>query len=196
MIFRAVPAVILLFILSCSPKYRIEKIYHPPTDRECVNKCQKEFEQCGNTCQKNYNDCLKESINKAKKIYSLIEKDYNLKLNKYYREYELYQKRLNDYKKEIQQLKDDYRFYEKICAKYKDKEACYKKEKIKKQIKYYQSNKPSPPVKPPEVSFENILKKEREICSCDCGCKEIYDACYQSCGGRVEIQRICVENCD
>jgi len=192
--------IFLLFVLtifiSCSPKYKLEKIYHPPADRICLEKCHTDYQKCQNTCQKNYTDCLEKSIKRAKTIYSQLQKEYEIKITKYYKDYDLYLQKSEDYTNQLKSLKESYRFYERLCAQYKDKESCQKKDKVKKYIKQLEINRPSPPKKPAEVEFNSILEIERKACSCDCGCKEIFDACYQSCGGKVEIKKICVEHCD
>jgi len=192
---------ILLFagvsvLLACSPKYRVEKVYHPPENKACIEKCQRDFKECQNNCQHRYKECLKESIQRAEMIYSNLQKDYSARLKRYYREYELYLKKKELINSEIKRLSKELEFLTRICSKYRDKEACERKKELSRKIRKLKSRRLTLPSKPSEVSLERILEKEREICSCDCGCKEIYDACYQSCGGRVEIKKICVENCD
>ena len=186
----------LIIFTSCSPKYKIEKIYHPPTDKICLEKCSTDYHRCQNICQKNYSDCLKKSIERAKAVYSQLQKEYRIRMEEYYKNYDLYIKKSEDYRRQLKTLKDNYKFYERLCSQYKDKESCQKKEKVKKYLKQLEVNRPAPPEKPVEIGFNSILDKERKACSCDCGCKEIYDACYQSCGGKVEIKKICVEHCD
>ncbi len=186
----------LIIFTSCSPKYKIEKIYHPPTDKICLEKCSTDYQRCQNICQKNYSDCLEKSIERAERIYSQLKREYKIKMEEYYKNYDLYLQKSENYRKQLKALKDDYKFYERLCSQYKDKESCQKKDKVKKYIKQLEVNRPVPPEKPPEVGFSSVLESERKACSCDCGCKEIYDACYQSCGGKVEIKKICVEHCD
>ena len=187
----------VMFFSGCSsPKYKIEKIYYPPTDKACVDRCQKEFQKCQDTCQRNYNECLLKAPERAQKIYDQLEREYTQKLQEYYKQYRIYQNQLREREKIIERLKRDLKFYERLCAQYKDKEACYRKKNIKKALERLKYNTPVAPQKPEEISFKEILDKERALCRCDCGCKEIFDACYQACGGKVEIKRICVEDCD
>lgn len=185
-----------IFVFACSPKYKVEKIYHPPKDKACLDKCQQDFIKCENICTTNYKKCLKESIDRANKIYSKLRKEYEENLKNYYEAYRNYQKQFEIYQNLISSKQEQLKFYEKICSKYKDKDACYRRDMLRREIENLKRKKPIMPKKPIEVSYEDILKKERNICTCDCGCKELYDACYQSCGGYVEIKKICVENCD
>lgn len=189
-------AVFVILVFSCSPKYKVEKIYHPSQDKNCLKRCDDEYIKCQSDCKKNYSVCIENSLSRAQKIYSQIAKEYEKRFNEYSKSYEIYLKQLENHKKMLTSLKGDYKFFSRMCSQYKDKEACRKKDQLKKKIKYLENNQPNAPVKPSEPSFEKILKKERQVCSCDCGCKELYDACYQSCGGSIEIKKICVENCD
>ena len=194
--FRIVVLMFIIFITACSPKYKIEKIYHPPSDKNCLRECDREFNTCQENCQKNYQQCLKDSISRAKSIYDRLEREYQTKLDRYYRNYDRYLKELDAYNKQLSTYRKDYQFYAKICSQYKDREACQRKDYLKKKIKSIEYQKPNPPQKPSKIDFETVLKKERQACSCDCGCRELYDACYQGCGGRVEIRKICIEHCD
>ena len=187
---------ILIVLISCSPKYKIEKIYHPPTDKTCLEKCQTDYQRCQNICQKNYTNCLEKSIERAKTVHSQLQKEYQIRLVEYYKNYDLYIQKSEDYRKQLITLKDNYKFYERLCIQYKDKESCQKRDKVKNYIKQLEINRPVPPEKPARVKFNSVLERERKACSCDCGCKEIFDACYQSCGGKVEIKKICIEHCD
>ncbi|WP_457643854.1 hypothetical protein [Persephonella sp.] len=189
-------ALLLIIISACSPKYRVEKIYHPPQDKICVQKCQAEYTVCQDKCEDNYLRCLRDSIDRSQKIYSALQKEYSSRLKNYYREYNLYIREMEEINARLKRLNEELKLFSKICSKYRDKDACKKKDSLNKQIRRLKANQPSPPPKPAIVELDEILKKERAMCSCDCGCKEIYDSCYQSCGGRVEIKRICVENCD
>lgn len=194
--FRIIVLMFIIFITACSPKYKIEKIYHPPSDKNCLRECDREFNTCQSNCQKNYQQCLKDSVERAKRVYETLEKEYQVRLNQYYKKYDLYLKDLEGYRKSISSLREELKFYTRVCSQYKDREACQKKEYLNKKIKNLQTSQPSAPVKPEKIDFETVLKKERQACSCDCGCRELYDACYQGCGGRVEIKKICIEHCD
>ncbi|WP_457638655.1 hypothetical protein [Persephonella sp.] len=187
---------LLVFLASCSPKYKIEKVYYPPEDRVCVEKCDKDYTECTAKCLEKHKECLKDSADRAEKIYRKLRDEYERLLSRYYRNYDLYTREMEIYEKNLSSLRKELKFYSRLCSQYKDKEACSRREKTRKKLKHLEANRPQPPEKPRQVNFEEILEKERKACSCDCGCRDIYDACYQSCGGKVEIKKVCVENCD
>ncbi|NPA57940.1 MAG: hypothetical protein GXN94_01470 [Aquificae bacterium] len=192
----------LLFLLTvflisaCSPKYRTEKVYYPPPDKSCVERCIKDRLKCQSDCQDRYNRCLKQSVLRAERIYRQVEDQYEKELKRYYREYDLYLKKKGYAESQLKRLRQELDFYRRICSRYKDREACDRKKQLEKRLRYIKNKKLKPPAKPRKVSFDEILKQERKACTCDCGCKEIYDACYQSCGGKVEVRKVCIENCD
>ncbi|MDQ7055666.1 MAG: hypothetical protein Q9M89_03935 [Persephonella sp.] len=158
--FKIAVLMFIIFIVACSPKYRVEKIYHPPSDKNCLRECDREFTQCQDSCQKNYHKCLQESIDRAKKIYIQLEDEYQINLNRYYRKYDGYLKELEAYNKQLSTYRKDYQFYSKICSQYKDKEACQRRDYLKKKIKSIESQKPVPPQKPSKVDFETVLKRK------------------------------------
>ncbi|AAC06867.1 hypothetical protein [Aquifex aeolicus] len=185
-----------LLLLSCSPKYKIVKEYVLPQNTLCVQDCKEKFLECKKACFESYNACLKESVERARKVYLSLLKDYERKSREYEKAYENYLKELRTYRETLYRIKEDLKFYERICSAYKDKEACDKKEWLKKRIRFYERRKPLPPQKPTMPSYEILLKREREACSCECGCEKLYDACFESCRGKVRIKKVCVENCD
>ena len=193
------PFLILLvafFISSCGPKYKVVKSYIPPKDEACVEKCKLRLAECKNRCFENYRKCLKESTERAKKIYEALYEDYQRSLQDYHFQYREYLFTLERFKRIERSLKEDYEFYNRICTKYKDREACRRRNYLKRFLRNLSYEKPLKPLKPVKPKYQRILSKERKTCSCDCGCMQDYDVCFQSCGGRIETKRICVEDCD
>jgi len=187
---------IFFFILSCSPKYKIVKEYIPSNEHYCIDSCKEKLLSCKKECFKNYNRCLEQSLHRAKKLHDKLSDEYRTLLAEYEKRYRQYLDELKLYNLKLQSKKEDLKFYEKICKQYKDKEACFKTRQLKKEIKKYVYRKPTPPRKPVYISFKELLKEERKQCSCDCGCEKLYDTCFESCGGRILIKKICIENCD
>ncbi len=67
----------IAFLYSCSPKYKIEKVYIPQkADKECIEKCEKKREECRKECLKEKKKCLNEAIKRAKEIFKQQEKIY------------------------------------------------------------------------------------------------------------------------
>ncbi len=188
--------VIALFLFSCSPKYEIKTIYKPPKTEEgkkCIQDCEKKLLICKKECAKGYENCLNESVKRAESIYKKELEDFKREYEIYLQEYDRYLKELSLWQDKYLRLKEDYEYYLRKCSL--DKNWCDEKEYYKKLLKDWEYRKPQKPVKPQKPSYQNILKQQQNLCDKDCGCKEEYDICFQNCGGKIEIKKICVENC-
>ncbi|WP_457642467.1 hypothetical protein [Persephonella sp.] len=193
---KKILVIFILLLVSCSPKYRVIKEYSPLPNTECLDKCVKNFNKCQYTCNDKYIHCLNNAISKAEKIYQKLSAEYEKRYEKYLREYRFYEKRLKNYRENINKYVEMLKIYEKFCLKYKDPEACSMKKILKKEIKKLSTKKPEKPEKPIKITLEKVIEDQQSYCNKNCGCHEIFDACYQACGGNIEIKKICVENCD
>ncbi len=187
---------IVLILVSCGSKYSVVKNYIPSGNKECVEQCKIRLAGCKTKCLEDYRTCLKESVDRAKKIYEVLYEDYRNKLEDYHLQYREYLFTLEKFRVIESSLREDYEFFSRICKKYKDKEACKRRNYLKKHLRKIHFDRPLKPLKPVKPDYRQILVKERKACVCDCGCMQEYDVCFQSCGGRIETKRICVENCD
>ncbi len=183
-------------MLSCGPKYKIVKTYIPPKDEACLKGCKRRLAECKNKCFENYRKCLKESADRAKKIYEVLYEDYKRSLEDYYFQYREYLFALERFRSIEYSLREDYKFYSRICSKYKDREACRRRDYLKRFLRNLPYERPVKPVRPVKPDYRRILAKESKACNCDCRCTQEYNVCFQSCGGRIETKKICVENCD
>lgn len=62
---------------------------------------------------------------------------------------------------------------------------------------YYGWFPPFPPAEPPVAPSREKVKERLAAARCDqdCGCRSGYDACYQTCGGKIIHETQCVANC-
>ncbi len=182
--------------ISCSPKYEVKTIYKlPETEdgKKCISQCQIQYEFCKKECNQNYQKCLNSALKRAKEIYKEAEKDYQIKFKKYYREYSLYTEAYRSWLNKYERTKSDFEYYSRKCSI--DKKWCDEKNYYSRLLSELYSHKPKEPFKPQEPSFEKILQVQQSKCDKECGCKNEYDTCFQSCGGKIEYKKICVENC-
>lgn len=186
---------IALFISSCGPKYKVVKSYIPPKNEACLKRCKERLAECKKECLENYRKCLKESTERAKRVYEALYEDYRRSLEDYYARYREYLHALERFRWIERNLREDYSFYDRICKKFKDSEACRRRDYLKRLLKQLPYEGPLKPVRPTKPNYKAVLAEERMACSCDCGCTKEYDLCFQACGGRIEVKRVCVENC-
>ncbi len=192
--YTTIFAFIVLFT-SCSPKYRLEKIYIPSkTDQTCIEKCRKEKYRCEKECLKQRDRCLKDALLKAKKIYTYQKQIYREKLKRYFKQYDRYITEYKLWQDKYLRLNEDYQYYTRKCKI--DKNWCNEKEYYKKLLEDWIRLKPEKPQKPKEPSFREILKQQQSLCLKDCCCNTDFDICFQSCGGKIIFKKICIENCD
>lgn len=185
----------IAFLYSCSPKYKIEKVYIPQkADKECIEKCEKKREECRKECLKEKKKCLNEAIKRAKEIFKQQEKIYKERLKAYFNQYDRYLTEYRQWQEKYLRLKEDFQYYSRKCKI--DKNWCDEKDYYKQLLDDWLRFKPKKPIKPEEPSFNSILEKQQSLCRYDCCCENEFDACFQSCGGKVKIKKICIENCD
>ena len=198
--------IILLFlslnILSgCSPVYEIHNRYVPPPDeqgRQCIQGCQTQRLACMKECDAKEQQCLDEAPANAEAMLQPREKQYLHSLEAYVTEKESYELKLERWKSEREYLQGQYDLLTEQCQKLPN-DNNYCKDKKSKRFDLTRHgwkeprNAPSAPQKP---SYATELKHQQDNCKDDCGCNDRYDGCYTSCGGQVDPQRICVENCE
>ena len=187
-----------IFISSCSPKYEVVYIYHPPETtegRKCIEECKIKKINCNKRCNKERNICYKEAINLAKKIYEEKLREYNIEYKNYLEMYKNYKRELWEWKKRKSELESNYDYFARICSV--EKKFCPEKEFYFKLLAKQNVDKPIEPEKPVKPNISKIIeKKKRKLCNLNCNCTDEFNICFQNCGGEIEIKKICVENCD
>ncbi len=186
---------ICMLILSCSPRYKVEKIYIPPKGKEkCVENCRDRLDTCLKTCDRKYESCLKEAVKQAKEIYEKQLRLYKENYKRYLSLYETYLKDIDKWLKAYKEAQINYEYYRKKCVV--DKSFCSEKEVYKRILEKLKEIKPEKPSKPEKPVYSDILETQKRLCDKSCQCRENFDICFQSYGGKILIKRICVENCE
>ncbi|RUM61270.1 MAG: hypothetical protein DSY59_01750, partial [Persephonella sp.] len=96
-----------VFIYSCSPRYEVVYLYHPPKTTEgskCIEKCKIEKINCNNRCIKERNKCYKEAVELAKKIYEAKLREYKVEYKNYLNLYRNYKGELWEWKRRKAEL--------------------------------------------------------------------------------------------
>ncbi len=191
--------ILLSFLLSfaCSPVYKIKTIYIPPVSEEgikCAEKCEEDLHRCNEKCHKEYERCLDEATQRAEKIYKKLKQSYKERYRNYIREMNIYVFELKVWQDKYIKLKEDFEYYSKKCSL--DKSWCDERDYYKRLLDDWIRRKPEKPEKPQEPSLKKLIEQQQSLCSKECGCKQMYDICFQNCGGKIIIRRICVENCE
>jgi len=136
---------------------------------------------------------LKNAIENSKQIYKELEKSYEKEYQQYLKRYAFYLKELEMWQNRYMRIKQDYEYYYRKC--FIDKSWCDERDYYKKLLEDWGRKKPYKPYEPKKPDFEHVLNKQQNLCDKDCNCQNQYEICFQECGGKLEIKRICVENC-
>ena len=186
------------FIFSCSPRYETVYIYNPPKSLEgkrCVKDCELKKKKCEEKCKEEKRKCYKEAIKTAKEIYSLKFEEYKIAYNDYLTKYKIYRRELNNWQAKYDELLSNYGYFSRICSS--DKKFCSEMSFYKNLLHQHNLHKPKPPKPPvkPDLS-EIIAEQKRKMCKLNCDCTDEFNICFESCGGSINIKKVCVENCD
>ncbi len=189
----------VVFFSGCAPQYAVRNQYIPPLDQKskvCLKECFYQKQACQQRCEEDYSDCLSYANERAKKIQIRTDKDYKQR-------YENYLARQNDYNLEIYDWQNryderykDWRYFNKKCSKNNDKYACEREYYLRYIIKRLRRDRPVEPREPRYITFSENLANQQKSCSKNCGCSNLYDSCFISCGGEIVPHKICVRNCD
>ncbi len=174
--------VLSLFFGGCAPKYRTTYTYIEPQNpqiKRCIATCEAGRDACRKACATRFKACRKEAE-------AIGKKNYEQKLQAYYRNLEAYTAQLRRYELERDLYYDNGFYYGGGYGYWGPFYSPFFWE-------------PSPaltlprPVKP--NLQDEILQAELKHCRVDCGCTEKFDTCYEGCGGKIIRKKVCIENC-
>jgi len=173
----------ILIISSCGPRYKVTTNFVQPSDnfgKECVRSAIEHRHECENDCRKIYNKCLSDSEISAKQTYNDSLKRYNDDMIRYRAKKETYDRQYH-LREQLQSLK-------KKCKK--NAEHCneYKNSLLYSALEPY-------PQEPRSPDMNYYIKEHSKYCSSYCSCEHKYEVEFQSCGGKIIQNKICVSNC-
>ncbi|HIO95357.1 MAG TPA: hypothetical protein EYG67_00870 [Campylobacterales bacterium] len=188
----------LLFITACSPRYEIKTHYTQPissTGKICLSKCEQNRQGCQERCDQHYNQCLSKAESNAKQNMNSMLNEYDRNMNGYERDINRYSSEMDRWQLRQDRLKDDYSHFDARCKDRRDNYACNKANELDDDLSSMYSSKPEEPSRPYKPTLSTQIEKFQENCSRKCNCVKGYDNCFVSCGGKLDYEKICVENC-
>jgi hypothetical protein len=70
--------------------------------------------------------------------------------------------------------------------------SCRELNRVESDLNPSNFSEPKRPLKP---TIYELIDKFKRKCTMNCGCSNEYDRCFESCGGKIEHEKICVEYC-
>jgi len=194
---RFLTVTLLILTAGCGgPEFSVSyRFVPPPKGGECLRECDRRYSECRLNCRKERERCLEKVREKAQEIYAKELEAYNRALAAYQKAYDAYQRELLEWNRNYRELYRDYLYFKRRCKKTKDYFACRRRDDLEEALETLSNTKPRPPKKPVKPSLSGIIRELSLSCPSDCGCKEEYNACFTSCGGKIIPERICVKNC-
>jgi hypothetical protein len=189
----------LLIFTACSPKYIVKTHYTLPPDaqgKSCVKTCSNEQKVCQAHCNQKQDDCLMVAEQSTKATFPALMREYDDILSEYYFAKDRYDQEMDLWEREERRVHQDYEHYRSSCqGKPKKTYECKRAHELDAQLHSIESHQPTPPVRPVKPSLVDEIKRAQKNCSNECGCIKTYDSCFVSCGGKLNYEKICVENC-
>ena len=196
---KIILAIVLLtpVMASCGgPEFSVAYRYIPPKNNKiCLSACERKFSQCRKNCFNERENCLKDVRKRAETIYKKELQNYTREITAYNKAYEGYQKALLDWNNNYRHLYRDYLYFKNACRKTRDYYACERKNQLEEALDTLNNQKPSPPTLPQKPDLSTIISELSSSCPKNCGCREIYDSCFTSCGGDIVPYKFCTKNC-
>jgi len=184
-------------LASCgSPKYVVKYKYVPPQgSKVCLKECESKFEECQKSCNEKFQKCIGESWEEARKIYRVELQSYRERLKSYNRKRREYLSDVIEWNEQVKKIYRDYRFFTSLCRRTKERFACDRKDELRELLYTLQEEKPKKPQEPERPSLRRIFNQISSKCSANCGCRELFNNCFVSCGGELIPYKLCTENC-
>jgi hypothetical protein len=198
MLKKFLAGALLVLTAGCGgPEFSVSyRFVPPPEGKECLKGCEEKYSECRLKCSEEHSRCMERVRREASRIYEKELLAYQKELTAYQKAYDAYQRELLNWNRNYRELYRDYLYFKSKCKKTKDYFACQRKEDLEEALETLSNTKPKPPQKPVKPSLSDVVRELSLSCPTDCGCKEQYDACFTSCGGKIIPERICVKNCN
>jgi len=195
--FLLIPIVFLL--AACSPRYEIKTHYTLPTDeqgKQCVKTCSNERKVCQANCNMAQDKCLARTKESATDAYPSLMNEYQDVLREYNYENSRYELEIASWEREERRLHQDFEHYRSSCRnKSKNSYECRRSHELDNELMSLENHEPIAPNRPVKPSLANEIKNAQRTCSNSCSCEKEYDSCFVSCGGKLDYEKFCVENC-
>jgi len=190
---------VLFLVTACSPKYEIKTHYTLPVDaqgKQCVKACSKERKTCQTNCNKMQDNCFARTKQSATDAYPSLMDEYHDVLMKYNYDISRYELEIASWEREERRLHQDFEHYRRTCkSKSKNSYECRRSHELDNELVNLEDHEPLAPSRPVKPSLANEIKNAQRTCNNNCGCEKEYDSCFVSCGGKLDYEKFCIENC-
>lgn len=194
-----------LLMTACGPRLQQVKNYIPPVTEfglECLNKADMNKNQCEVDNQNRLAACHVEAEERAAVILAEQEKQYTIALEDYIDAERGYELAFADYEEQQRLLRRDGELAYIRCSKDVNMTRVNEFPQCKPFLddanrKADRLIPPAAPIQPRRPSFNVIASGlKRECNSVKANCTALYDEAYVACGGQIDVQTICVANCN
>jgi hypothetical protein len=140
--------------------------------------------------------CLARTKQSATDEFPNLMDEYHDVLMKYNYEISRYELEIASWEREERRLHQDFEHYRRSCqGKNKNSYECRRSYELDNELVSLEHHEPIAPTRPVKPSLANEIKNAQRTCSNSCGCEKEYDSCFVSCGGTLDYEKFCVENC-
>jgi hypothetical protein len=190
--------VISLFVVGCTPKYKVVHEYVTPytsMGKMCANRCYIDRKNCEVNCGQKYDICAIDAQRVGEQNYNIALIEYHRLMHIWEVEKVQYDLKYDRYQSDKDMYEDEYKHYKELCKKDKnDHYSCKKRKFYKDKLRYL--DYPTYPTKPYQPSLAKEVKNAKNsLCTKECGCMDRFHSCFSSCGGKVISKKVCIENC-
>jgi len=192
-------------VSACGPRLQQVKNYIPPVTgfgMECLNKADMSRNQCEVDNQSRLAACHVEAEEQANVLLAEQEKQYTYALEEYIDAERGYELAFADYEEQQRLLRRDGELAYVRCSKDVNMTRVNEFPQCKRLLddanrKADRLVPPAAPAQPRRPSYDVIVSGlKRECNSVKVNCTALYDEAYLACGGQIDVQTICVANCD
>ena len=195
----------VVMITACGPRLQQVKNYIPPVTElglECLSEADVSNNLCHANNQSRFDVCYLEAEQRAFAILTTKEKEYTNALEEYIVAERFYELAYVDYEEQQRLVRRDGELAYVRCSgdvnltRFNELPQCKKliDEANRKARRLPAPAKPMQPIRPTYSTILAVL--ERECNSLKEDCAALYDQAYLACGGQIDVQTICVSNCN
>ena len=172
-------AVALLLTGCAGPRFATEMRYVPPggeAGEACLQGCHIDMQACRADCQSRRESCIEGIEPRVDTAFERVLRQYEADRKLYLRELQFYR-----LERAVHFGFYHHPFYYGTSGPFWHTDR-------------YLDDPPIPPIPPSRAGIRQQVIAEH--CEIECGCQARFDQCYLGCGGRIEREVLCIENCD
>ena len=188
-----------LSFTACSPKYEIKTHYTLPTDsrgQQGIERCLTDKQDCQRSCNQKQAQCQARKEDEVRQNFPNLMREFDGANRAYENEMNRFGTAMQSWEHEHERLERDFTHYRHLCDVDGDGYQCERAREMDNKLRFLSNDEPDAPARPVQPNLSQEIRNAQKHCSSDCGCDKGYDSCFVSYGGKLDFERICVENCD